>query len=212
MHWFGCRLIVWPAWWLLNLLSLRHSILSSFRTRTLRILSKYPTLWWQKTVEGGAQSLLGIKLGDLKQLRESSSEQQWSHLHCCNSPWYFQKHGAVHVQYMLHGWGGVHALQLLETRKHSYMYFIDFCWLLDWTKFLKSAQKTKMLSNPLNPILRGRKGAETWNMCKKCKNPIKGAINNAYFTAFLVLKCIINLSACKLLYFLKRCSTLKSHL
>jgi hypothetical protein len=32
-------------------------------------------------------------------------------------------------------------------------------------------------------------------------NSIKGAINNAYFTAFLVLKYIIDLSACKLLYF-----------
>jgi len=39
--------------------------------------------------------------------------------------------------------------------------------------------------------------------CKNCRNPIKGATNNAYFTAFLVLKYIIDLSACKLLYFLK---------
>ena len=41
---------------------------------------------------------------------------------------------------------------------------------------------------------------------EKCRNAIKGAkgaTNNAYFTAFFVLKYIIDLSACKLLYFLK---------
>ena len=60
-----------------------------------------------------------------------------------------------------------------------------------------------MLSNHLKLILSGRKGAEAWKRCKKCRNPIKGAkdaTNNAYFTTFLVLKCIIDLSACTLLY------------
>jgi hypothetical protein len=40
----------------------------------------------------------------------------------------------------------------------------------------------------------------------------KGATNNAHFTASLVLKYIIDLSACKLLYFVKRYNTLKSHI
>jgi hypothetical protein len=63
-----------------------------------------------------------------------------------------------------------------------------------------------MLSNLLKVILRGRTGAE---MCKKCRNPIKCATNNAYFTAFLALKYIIDLSACKLLYFFKKVQHLK---
>ena len=66
-----------------------------------------------------------------------------------------------------------------------------------------------MLSNLLKLILRGRKGAERWNRCKKCRNPIKGATNNAYFTAFLVHKYIIDHSACKLLYFLEKVQHLK---
>ena len=67
-----------------------------------------------------------------------------------------------------------------------------------------------MLFNLLKPILRGRKGAEREIGAKNVE--IQGATNIAYFTAFLVLKYIINFSACKLLYFLKRCSTLKSYL
>ena len=48
-----------------------------------------------------------------------------------------------------------------------------------------------MLSNLLKPTLRGWKGAETWNRREKvgkCRNPIKGATNNAYFHCILVLK------------------------
>ena len=50
------------------------------------------------------------------------------------------------------------------------------------------------------------------NNMKQVQKHRKGATNNAYFAAFLVLKYIIDLSACKLLYFVKRCTTLKSHL
>ena len=60
-----------------------------------------------------------------------------------------------------------------------------------------------MLSNLLKLVLRGRKGSETLNRCKKCINSTKGATNNAFFAAFLVLKYIIDLSAYKLLFFLK---------
>ena len=48
--------------------------------------------------------------------------------------------------------------------------------------------------------------------CEKCRNSIKGAkgaTNIAYFTAFLVLKYIIDLSDCKLLYFFEKVQHLK---
>ena len=143
-----CWLIVGPSWWLLHLLSLRHLIMSHFSHKKTAHLIQVPHLvmtenCWRWSTVTSLYTLLCIKLGNLEPLRESSSGQQWSRLYCCNSPWYYHKYGAAHVQYMLHGWGGVHFLQLLKSPNHSYIYFIDYCWLLIAQNFKTLLKKVK---------------------------------------------------------------------
>jgi hypothetical protein len=133
MHWtldLCCWLIVVPAWWLLHLLSPRHLIFSNILHKETVHLIQIPHLVMTGNCGSWSQVTSWYKTWWLGAFTRIFFRATWSHLHCCNSPWYFHKHGAVHVQYVLHGWGGVHALQLLESPKHIYMYFIDYCWLL----------------------------------------------------------------------------------
>ena len=145
MHWtlgLYCWLIVGLAWWLLNLSSRRIWYCQSFRTRKLRVLSKYPTLWWQKTVDSGAQSLIAIKFATwslYENIFQSSNEVIYTVViipdtftntvqSMCNTCY------MVEVGY---------ALQLLESPKHSYIYFIDYCWLLIEQNFKNLLRKLK---------------------------------------------------------------------
>jgi hypothetical protein len=76
-------------------------------------------------VEGVAQSLLGIKLDDLEPLRESFESRNELVYTVVILPDTFTNtaQSICNTCYMV----VVHALQLLESPKHSYIYFIDYC-------------------------------------------------------------------------------------